>query len=83
MVRELTLAAQRYGRAGQRDPGDFEAIYNHGLALQELALRSNSSRPQQELLLRQVITPPPATTATISCLRSANCRGKGTALFLD
>jgi hypothetical protein len=54
VVRELALAAQRYGRAGQRDPGDFEAIYNHGLALQELALRSNSSRPHQELLLRQV-----------------------------
>ena len=53
-VRELAFAAQKYGAAGLRDPGDFEAIYNHGLALQELALRCSGSRENQEFLLRQV-----------------------------
>ena len=53
-VRELAFAAQKYGAAAMRDPGDFEAIYNHGLALQELALRSSETRENQEVLLRQV-----------------------------
>lgn len=53
-VRELAFAAQKYGAAGIKDPGDFEAIYNHGLALQELALRCSGSRESQEHLLRQV-----------------------------
>lgn len=53
-VRELAFAAQKYGAASVRDPGDFEAIYNHGLALQELALRCSETRENQEILLRQV-----------------------------
>ena len=53
-TRELAFAAQRYGKAAQRDPGDFEAVYNHGLALQELALRAGSSRKEQQDLLIQV-----------------------------
>ena len=53
-TRELAFAAQRYGKAAQRDPGDFEAVYNHGLALQELALRAGSSRKEQQELLIQV-----------------------------
>lgn len=52
-VRELVLAAQKYGAAGLLDPGDFEAVYNHGLALQELALRYSETRENQEILLRQ------------------------------
>lgn len=56
-VRELAFAAQKYGAASMRDPGDFEAIYNHGLALQELALRCSETRENQEILLRQVGPP--------------------------
>ena len=57
-IRELAFAAQRYGKAAQRDPEDFEAVYNHGLALQELALRSGNSRNEQQKLLTQVQVPP-------------------------
>lgn len=53
-VRELAFAAQRYNRLAQREPDDFEAVYNHGLALQELALRATASRHEQLQLLQQV-----------------------------
>ena len=53
-IRELILAAQGYETAGMLDPGDFEAVYNHGLALQELALRCTETRENQEIMFRQV-----------------------------
>ncbi|KAK9901717.1 hypothetical protein WJX75_009968 [Coccomyxa subellipsoidea] len=52
-TRELAFAAQRYAKVAQRDSTDFEAIYNHGLALQELASRVTSSRDEQMRLLAQ------------------------------
>ncbi|CAL8468113.1 g7652 [Coccomyxa elongata] len=52
-TRELAFAAQRYAKAAQRNSADFEAIYNHGLALQELASRVTSSRDEQMRLLQQ------------------------------
>ena len=53
VTRELALAAQRFARAAQRQPGDFEACYNHGLALQELAVRAGVSRAEQLRLLAE------------------------------
>ena len=52
-TRELALAAQRFARAAKRQPGDFEAVYNHGLALQELATRAGASRAEQLRLLAE------------------------------
>ena len=46
-TRELACAAQRYGKAAQLDSEDFDTVYNHGLALQELALRATTSRQEQ------------------------------------
>ena len=40
-------------QATQRDPGDFDAVYNHGLALQELASRITASGADQMRLLTQ------------------------------
>lgn len=57
-TRELAYAAQRYGKAAQRDSQDFDAVYNYGLALQELALRSTTSRQEQLALLQQVLVSP-------------------------
>jgi hypothetical protein len=56
-TRELAYAAQRYGKAAQRDALDFDAIYNHGLALQELASRVQKSRSDQLRLLSQACDP--------------------------
>ena len=53
-TRELAFAAQRYAKAAQKDPSDYESVYNHGLALQELASRMASSRTEQMQLLQQV-----------------------------
>ena len=53
-TRELALAAQRFARAAKRQPDDFEAVYNHGLALQELATRAGASRAEQLRLLAEV-----------------------------
>ena len=53
VTRELALAAQRFARAAQRQPGDFEAVYNHGLALQELGARASASRTEQLRLLAE------------------------------
>lgn len=54
-TRELALAAQRYEKATRRDACDFDAVYNHGLALQELASRITASRTEQLRLLSQVL----------------------------
>ena len=53
-LKELAAAAQRYGHAAQEAPGDYDAVYNHGLALQELATRLSSSQADQLKLLSQV-----------------------------
>ena len=53
-TRELAFAAQRYAKAAQKNPSDFESVYNHGLALQELASRMASSRTEQMQLLEKV-----------------------------
>lgn len=55
VIRELAYAAQKYGRMAAVDPSNSDAIYNHGLALQELALRASTSRTDQEKLLQQVL----------------------------
>ncbi|KAK9803421.1 hypothetical protein WJX72_010561 [[Myrmecia] bisecta] len=52
-VRELAFAAQRYAKAAQRDTADFDAVYNHGLALQELATRLGAAPSDQLRLLNQ------------------------------
>ena len=56
-TRELAFAAQRYAKAAQKDPSDYEAVYNHGLALQELASRMAASRTEQMQLLEKVRSP--------------------------
>ena len=53
-TRELAFAAQRYAKAAQKNPSDYESVYNHGLALQELASRMASSNTEQMRLLEQV-----------------------------
>ena len=53
-LKELAAAAQRYGQAASKSPGDYDAVYNHGLALQELATRLGSSQGDQLRLLLQV-----------------------------
>ena len=56
-VRELAWAAQRYAAAAEADENDFESVYNHGLTLQELALKAGSSQEEQLELLKQVLNP--------------------------
>ena len=56
-TRELAFAAQRYAKAAQKDPSDYESVYNHGLALQELASRMAASRTEQMQLLEKVRSP--------------------------
>lgn len=51
--RELALAAQRYAAAAAADAADYEAVYNHGLALQELATRAGGSPSRHFQLLTQ------------------------------
>ena len=53
-LKDLAAAAQRYGQAADAAPGDYDAVYNHGLALQELATRLGSSQADQLALLSQV-----------------------------
>jgi hypothetical protein len=52
--RELAVAAERYAEAAANNADDFEAVYNHGLALQELATRSGNDRQLQYRLLKEV-----------------------------
>lgn len=44
---------------------EFETVYNHGLALQELATRLDTSKGNQMALLSQV---PPQASATLPAL---------------
>lgn len=52
-TRELAVAAERYAEAAANNADDFEAVYNHGLALQELATRSGNDRQLQYRLLKE------------------------------
>ena len=50
----VTEAAAALWQAAAREPGDFEATYNHALALQELASHTVNRADEQMQLLQQV-----------------------------
>ena len=52
-VRELALAARQYAAALATTPGDYDALYNHGLVLQELSGRLPAASPEQAAFLRE------------------------------
>ncbi|EPS62419.1 hypothetical protein M569_12370, partial [Genlisea aurea] len=53
--RILTFAAKRYATALERNPGDYDALYNWALVLQESAdnVSSESSSPSKDSLLEE------------------------------
>ena len=53
-VRELAFAARQYAVAKASSPGDYDALYNHGLVLQELSGRLPAGSTDQASMLRQV-----------------------------
>ncbi len=53
-VRELAFAAFQYAATTAEHPNDYDALYNHGLVLQELSGRMPTSSADQIGLLRQV-----------------------------
>jgi hypothetical protein len=53
-VRELAFAARQYAVATAEDPGDYDALYNHGLVLQELSGRLPAASADQATMLKQV-----------------------------
>lgn len=55
-VRELAFAARQYAVATADNPTDYDALYNHGLVLQELSGRLPAGSAEQAGLLRQVGT---------------------------
>lgn len=52
-VRELAFAARQYATALSRSPDDYDALYNHGLVLQELSGRLEAASSDQISFLRQ------------------------------
>ena len=67
-------------QATQRDPGDFDAVYNHGLALQELASRITASGADQMRLLTQArCLPAPVPDPYDGCVYPAEYWTKGNA----
>jgi hypothetical protein len=52
--RELSFAARQYEVATAQAPGDYDALYNHGLVLQELSGRLPAASKEQAMILRQV-----------------------------
>ncbi|KAK9806699.1 hypothetical protein WJX73_010014 [Symbiochloris irregularis] len=52
-LKELAAAAQRYSQLAAEAPEDYDSVYNHGLALQELAARLGSAQAEQLQLLQQ------------------------------
>lgn len=55
-VRELAFAARQYAVATAEQPTDFNALYNHGLVLQELSTKLPAASADQAAMLRQVRT---------------------------
>lgn len=53
-VRELAFAARQYAVATAEHPGDYDALYNHGLVLQELSGKLPAASAEQAAMLRQV-----------------------------
>lgn len=53
-VRELAFAARQYAVATAENPKDYDALYNHGLVLQELSGRLPAASADQASMLRQV-----------------------------
>jgi len=53
-VRELAFAARQYAVATAENPRDYDALYNHGLVLQELSGRLPAASAEQAAMLRQV-----------------------------
>jgi hypothetical protein len=53
-VRELAFAARQYEVATAEQPDDYDALYNHGLVLQELSGKLQQASAEQAAMLRQV-----------------------------
>lgn len=53
-MRELAFAARQYAVATAEDPCDYDALYNHGLVLQELSGRLPAASADQATMLKQV-----------------------------
>lgn len=53
-MRELAFAARQYAVATATNPGDYDALYNNGLVLQELSGRLPAGSSEQAGMLRQV-----------------------------
>jgi hypothetical protein len=73
-VRELALAARQYALATAGQPQDHDALYNHGLVLQELSGRLQAGSAEQAAMLRQV----GGSEQRGSFGRSAACCGRPT-----
>eukprot|EP00879_Flechtneria_rotunda_P021099 GHRR01022228.1.p1 GENE.GHRR01022228.1~~GHRR01022228.1.p1 ORF type:complete len:452 (+),score=168.60 GHRR01022228.1:388-1743(+) len=52
-VRELAFAARQYTVATAENPADYDALYNHGVLLQELSGKLPAASADQTALLRQ------------------------------
>ncbi|WIA29190.1 hypothetical protein OEZ86_011701 [Tetradesmus obliquus] len=52
-VRELAFAARQYAVATAEQPDDYDALYNHGLVLQELSGKLQQASAEQAAMLRQ------------------------------
>lgn len=57
-VRELAFAALQYALATAENPAHFDALYNHGLVLQELSSKLPAASAEQASMLRQVCSKP-------------------------
>jgi len=55
-VRELAFAARQYAIATASTPGDHDALYHHGLVLQELSAKVPPGSEDQIAFLKQVRT---------------------------
>lgn len=55
-TRELAFAAKQYSSCCTASPNDsnYDTLYNHGLVLQELAVRLVSGSPDQVVMLQEV-----------------------------
>lgn len=75
-VRELAFAARQYATAIAEDPHDYDALYNHGLVLQELSNKLPGASKEQVQFLRQVSQPcQDSTSSAKSCNSAGHQRG--------